>query len=142
MHSHHKMKGSKTFFFSSKVESFSCLSPKCRVRERESGGENCVSAQEHLIKKFVQTLMMFSEEVFRGAPLPRFSHAVALYTCCCCCFIYVSLFLAPAGGVHLQGARLTIICIRRFAHGIFKLHASERLLFRAKCSSLRPPLTC
>jgi hypothetical protein len=37
-------------------------------------------AQEHLIKKFVQTLMMFSDKVFGGVPLPRFSQAVALHT--------------------------------------------------------------
>lgn len=72
MHSHHKMKGSKTFFIFGQSGVFFLLRQSA-VCESE---ENCVSAQEHLIKKFVQTLMMFSDKVFRRP-------ARSFFTGCC-----------------------------------------------------------
>lgn len=122
-----RWKGAKPFLFGQSGVFF--LLRQSAVCE---SGENCVSAQEHLIKKIVQTLMMFSDKVFRRP-------ARSFFTGCCSTSTPAAAFrprqargrdsLAPAGGVHVQRARLTIICIRRFAHGIFKLHASERLLF-------------
>jgi hypothetical protein len=75
MHSHHKMKGSETFFLFRQSGVFFLPLAKVPCAEKIAS-----PAQEHLIKKFVQTLMMFSDKVFGGVPLPRFSQAVALHT--------------------------------------------------------------